>query len=177
MDSHDIISKSLKELLSPVKIEATKDDEAKMWEYIEKSQISYDSPVSKPPVILSISENGKNIPIFTTGNFSLFKGAAKSRKTFGLSMIATALAYNVRIYDKFIPNMHGRSTLFIDTEQSPYHVYRFVNSVVNMSGYNTQCNNFRALCLRPYETSMRLKIVEFLIYNVNNIGYVIIDGI
>src|SRR5665648_1153284 len=163
--------------LNPTQQEAPKYDDDKMWEYCESAQISFDSPINKPPAIMSISNGGKAIPIFTKGNFSLFKGQAKSRKTFGLSMIAASLAFNMRIYDTFIPNMPGKVTLFIDTEQSDYHVFRFVNSVVNISDHGCQANTFRALCLRPYETAMRLKIVEFLIYNVTNLGYVIIDGI
>lgn len=159
------------------RVEPQKDDEAKMWEYIEQAQITFDCPINKPPAIMSLIECDKNVPIFTKGNFSLFKGQAKSRKTFGLSMIAASLGYNQKIYDKFLPNMPTQTTLFIDTEQSDYHVYRFVSSVVNVSGFDGQHPNFRAVALRKYETSMRLKLVEFLIYNSVNLGYVIIDGI
>lgn len=177
MSEFDNLSNSLNSFLSTEKIEPPKDDEAKMWEYIEQAQISYNCPINKPPAIMSLIECDKTIPIFTKGNFSLFKGQAKSRKTFGLSMIAASLGYNTKIYNKFLPNMAGQTTLFIDTEQSDYHVYRFVSSVVNVSLFDGQHQNFRAIALRKYETSMRLKIVEFLIYNVSNLGYVIIDGI
>lgn len=179
MNQFDNLTNSLNSFLLPEtkRVTPVKDDEAKMWSYVEDSQISFSCPINKPPAIMSLIECDKNIPIFTKGNFSLFKGQAKSRKTFGLSMIAASLGYNVKIYDKFLPNMPGLTTLFIDTEQSDYHVYRFVNSVVNVSLHDGQHPNFRAIALRKYETSMRLKIVEFLIYNAANLGYVIIDGI
>ena len=177
MNEFNGLEKSIGSLLLSEKKSAPEYDEAKMWEIVESSQISFGDRINKPPAIMSLIECDKTIPIFTKGNFSLFKGQAKSRKTFGLSMIAASAAYDEVIYRKFKPNMEGRVTLFIDTEQSPYHVYRFVASVVNVAGYTSQSNNFRALCLRPYETAMRLKIVEFLIYNVKNLGYVIIDGI
>jgi hypothetical protein len=177
MENFDKISQSLNSFLSTEKKSAPEYSEDKMWEIIESAQIKFSDNIRKPPAIMSIRQDGKLIPIMTRQNFSLFKGQAKSRKTFGLSMIAASLAYDYKLYDIFIPDMKGKVTIFIDTEQSAYHVYRFVNSVVNLSGLDGQINNFRALCLRPYETSMRLKIVEFLIYNVKDLGYVIIDGI
>lgn len=177
MNEFNGLQKSLSSFLLPEKKAAPEYDEAKMWELVESSQIHFNNRINKPPAIMSLVECDRTVPIFTKGNFSLFKGQAKSRKTFGLSMIAASLAYNETIYRKFKPNMEGKMTIFIDTEQSPYHVYRFVASVVNVSGYSSQSNNFIAVCLRPYETAMRLKIVEFLIYNAKNLGYVIIDGI
>jgi len=177
MNQFDNLSSSLNSFLSSEKIEAPKDDESKMWEMVESSQIHLSNPINKPPAIMSLIECDKNIPIFTKGNFSLFKGQAKSRKTFGLSMIAASLGYNTKIYGKFLPDMKGLTTLFIDTEQSDYHVYRFVNSVVNVANADSQSPTFIAIALRKYETAMRLKIVEFLIYNSKNLGYVIIDGI
>lgn len=177
MEYGDLIKNKLNSFLSEDKKVADEYSDEKMWEYIESAQISFYDKISKPPAIMSIRQNGKNIPIMTNGNFSMFKGQAKSRKTFGLSMISSALAYNEPIYDTFIPDMLGKTSLFIDTEQSEYHVYRYVNSVVNLSGYEDQSNNFRALCLRPFNTEMRLKIVEFLIYNAKDLGFVVIDGI
>lgn len=179
MENFDKISESLNSFLLPEseRIEPEKDDEAKMWSLVESSQIHFNNRISRPPAIMSIRQEGKNIPIFTNGNFSLLKGQAKSRKTFGLSMIASSLSYDFSLYDTFVPNMKGKVTLFIDTEQSDYHVFRFVNSVVNVANADGQSSNFVAVALRKYETSMRLKIVEFLVYNAKNLGYVIIDGI
>ncbi|HEY5590664.1 MAG TPA: mobilization protein [Paludibacter sp.] len=171
------LNDSLNGFLNNEKVSAPEYSEDQMWGIVESAQISYTDNIRKPPAIMSIWQDGKQIPIMTRGNFSLFKGQAKSRKTFGSSMIAASLAYDIKLYDTFIPNMKGKTTLFIDTEQSEYHVYRFVNSVVNLSGFDGQHPNFRALCLRPFETAMRLKIVEFLIYNAKNLGYVVIDGI
>jgi len=179
MSGFDNLKSSLDSFLLPEneRIEPPKDDEAKMWSLVESAQIHFNNRINKPPAIMSIRQEGKNIPIMTNGNFSLFKGQAKSRKTFGLSMIASCLAYDFTLYETFIPNMKGKVTLFIDTEQSDYHVYRFVNSVVNIANADGQSSSFIAVALRKYETSMRLKIVEFLIYNAKNLGYVIIDGI
>jgi len=179
MNQFDNLKDSLNSFLLPEneRIEPEKDNDEKMWSYIESAQIHISQNISKPPAIMSIIETDKIIPIFTKGNFSLFKGQAKSRKTFGLSMIAASLGYGIPIYKKFKPDMQGLKTLYIDTEQSDYHVYRFVNSVVNISGYVDQSPNFIAIALRKYETSMRLKLVEFMIYNATDLGYVIIDGI
>lgn len=179
MDYQDRLNQSLASFMNDPQNQVIpeKDDDAKMWEYIESAQIHFNNPINKPPAIMSLIEPDKTIPIFTKGNFSLFKGQAKSRKTFGLSMIAASLGYNEKVYDKFLPNMAGLKTLFIDTEQSDYHVYRFVNSVVNVANYDGQSPNFIAIALRKYETSMRLKLVEFMIYNAADLGYVIIDGI
>lgn len=179
MNQFDNLKASLDSFLLPEneRKEPEKDDEEKMWSLVESSQIHFNNKINRPPAIMSIRQEGKNIPIFTTGNFSLFKGQAKSRKTFGLSMIASSLAYDFTLYNTFVPNMKGKVTLFIDTEQSDYHVYRFVNSVVNVANADGQSSQFVAVALRKYETEMRLKIVEFLIYNAKNLGYVIIDGI
>jgi len=179
MNEFDSLKNSLDSFLLPEneRIEPPKDDEAKMWSLVESAQIHFNNRINRPPAIMSIRQEGKNIPIMTNGNFSLFKGQAKSRKTFGLSMIASSLAYDFNLYETFIPNMKGKVTLFIDTEQSDYHVFRFVNSVVNIANADGQSPNFIAVALRKFETDMRLKIVEFLIYNAKNLGYVIIDGV
>ena len=179
MNQFDDLTNSLNSFLLPEseRVEPEKDDEAKMWSLVESSQIHFNNRISKPPAIMSIRQDGKTIPIFTNGNFSLLKGQAKSRKTFGLSMIASSLAYDFSPYNTFVPNMNGKVTLFIDTEQSDYHVFRFVNSVVNVANADGQSSTFIAVALRKYETEMRLKIVEFLIYNAKNLGYVIIDGV
>lgn len=179
MNDFENLTSSLSSFLVPENemVEPTKDDEAKMWSLVESSQIHFNNRIRKPPAIMSIRQGGKNIDIFTNGNFSLLKGQAKSRKTFGLSMIASALSYDYILYDTFVPNMKGKVTLYIDTEQSDYHVFRFVNSVVNVANADGQSSTFIAVALRKFETSMRLKIVEFLIYNAKNLGYVIIDGV
>jgi len=179
MNGFENLKSTLNEFLLPEseRIEPTKDDDAKMWSYVESAQIHFNNRINKPPAIMSIRQDGKTIPIMTNGNFSLFKGQAKSRKTFGLSMIASSLAYDFSLYETFVPNMKGKVTLFIDTEQSDYHVFRFVNSVVNIANADGQSPLFIAVALRKFETDMRLKIVEFLIYNAKNLGYVIIDGV
>jgi hypothetical protein len=177
MEDFKLLGNYINSFLNSKEQEVPNYDNDKMWNLIESSQVHYNNPISKPPVILSINDGGRIIPIFTKQNFSLFKGQAKSRKTFGLSMISASLGYNERIYEKFIPKTQNLKTLYIDTEQSDYHVYRFVNSVVNVSGYNEQSPNFWAIALRKFETEMRLKLVEFLIYNSIDLGCVIIDGI
>lgn len=63
-------------------------------EEIEKliitSKIDLSEPLSPPPVAMQINSTEARISLFTKGNFSVITGAAKSRKTFFLSMLMAA---------------------------------------------------------------------------------------
>ena len=60
-------------------------------ERIRKSRMLITQTVEEPQDVLFISEDGKKSIICTLGNISLIQGQAKSRKTFLLSFICTAL--------------------------------------------------------------------------------------
>ena len=54
----------------------------------------FPTPV-KPPSILEFRDGGETVPIFTEGNLSAIKGAAKSRKTFFLTLLTGIIGNEV----------------------------------------------------------------------------------
>lgn len=128
-----------------------------------------------PPVVLSISDNsGTSIPSFTSGNFSLIIGKAKSKKTFLITLlIASFLGYKNK---KIIANSNANhKVLWFDTEQSPYHLGAMLKRVCSLIG-NSNPMNLNAYQLRTLMPDERIQLIEYLI-SVNPAGLVIIDGI
>ena len=114
----------------------------------------------------------------TLGNFSLIKGKAKSRKSFLLSM-AVCSALNDFVFEDVFRSpvsKQDKNILFIDTEQSDWHVQKAARRICGLVGEESpsklQMYKFRSLS--PAE---RLNYTRELISNTPNLGLVIIDGI
>jgi hypothetical protein len=118
--------------------------------------------------------------IGTLGNFSASIGKAKSKKTFNVSAIVAAALKNgvVLQYDAELPE-NKRKILYVDTEQSPYHCQKVMKRIVRMAGLpmNEEPKNLEFLTLRRHTPDIRIAVVEEAIYNTENLGLVIIDGI
>lgn len=138
-----------------------------------QSEIREDKPIKQNSVLLEIKEK-HNIPIFTLGNFSAFKGKAKSRKTFATTLFIAQCVYD---FDSImICNQRGNVLLF-DTEQSEYHLFKTIQRVSGIVLNDFQASNFFGFCLRPYMPDLRVKIIEHCLYNLKDITYVVIDGV
>lgn len=148
------------------------------YQLLEKAYIKLSDNIEKPPVCIAIKKDMRIIPVLTLGNFSLIKGQSKSKKTFAISLILAAAGYDKTIGDKIIPyNVVNKKIVFCDTEQSPYHVHRFLKSTIAAAGQSHQPENLITFCLRPYETGMRLKLIEFIIDKTPGLGLLVIDGV
>ncbi len=118
--------------------------------------------------------------IGTLGNFSASIGKAKSKKTFNVSAIVAAALTNGTVlrYSASLPE-NKRRVLYIDTEQSPYHCQKVIKRILRMCGMPTDKDHesLEFLALRKYSPEERIEITRQAIYNLPDIGLVIIDGI
>lgn len=134
--------------------------------------------IAQPPSVVVFTKEGRDVPAFTYGNFSMIIGKAKSRKTFFLTCLTSAAISGKLMLDniKGCLSKENRIVLYFDTEQSPYHLSRTIKGICRLAG-NTTPDNFRAYGLRKFSPSERLELIEFAIYNNSDIGLVVIDGL
>lgn len=134
--------------------------------------------IEVPPICIEIKDGDLSSEIGTLGNISLFIGKAKQGKTFAISMIMAAAETGEWLMDKVKVNLPDdkKTVLYVDTEQSRYHEQRVLKRVLKMANQNDAVNLI-ALNLRKYSPFERLEIVEHAIYNLENLGFVVIDGI
>ena len=129
-----------------------------------------------PPVVLKIDDS----IIATLGNFSASTGKAKSKKTFNISAIVAAMLTNSTVlnYQAYLPP-NKQMILYVDTEQSPFHCKRVLERIIKLADLplDKQPENLEFLALRKFSPDVRIKIIEQAIYNTENLGVVIIDGI
>lgn len=144
------------------------------------SEIELSKKIQKAEVCMEIVERQNYIPVFTLGNISVIKGKAKTRKTFAITMLLSAMAYKEILYNKFCNRIIDSVVLLFDTEQSEYYVYKEVERVSLIRNEYKQSSNFYAFCLRQYDPRERLEIIEYCLYNLSQkykLGFVVIDGI
>lgn len=118
--------------------------------------------------------------IGTLGNFSASIGKAKSKKTFNVSAIVAAALKNGTIL-RYVAELpaNKRKILYVDTEQSPYHCMKVMNRILRLADLPTDRDdeNLKFLPLRRYTPKQRIRIVENAIYDIPDLGLVVIDGI
>lgn len=144
----------------------------------EQLRVRPDDDIPPDPVCLSIlSSDGSSATFGTLGNISALIGKTKSRKTF-----AVAIATGAAIRQNAVLRMVGtfdemnRNVLVFDTEQGRYHVHKVVGRICRLAGVSFPENLF-VYGLRPLTTEQRLEFIKWMIYNTENVGLVVIDGI
>ena len=144
---------------------------------LKKAEVKFEDKIEESPICIGIREGQNVIPIATYGNFSAWVGVQKSRKTFGLSM-AFAAAVASGNYDNFVGYTSGKMNILFDTEQAKFHVQKVNKRIIYMAGkYGTQPINFKIYGLRSFNYMERLLIIEHVIRNTPNLGFIGIDGI
>lgn len=144
-----------------------------MW---HASRLSVTKTYEMSPEIIKAN----NSVIGTLGNFSASIGKAKSKKTFNVSAIVAAALMNGSVlrYTASLPD-DKRRVLYVDTEQSPYHCQKVIRRILRMCGLpeDKDHENLEFLALRKYSPEERIEITRQAIYNLPDVGLVIIDGI
>lgn len=131
-----------------------------------------------PPICIEIKEGELSSEIGTLGNISLFIGKAKQGKTFAISMVIAAAETGEWLMDKIRVNLpfDKKTVLYVDTEQSRHHEQRVLKRILKLANRDDAVNII-ALNLRKYSPTERLEIVEHAIYEIENLGLVILDGV
>ncbi|NCA74866.1 MAG: mobilization protein [Alphaproteobacteria bacterium] len=158
---------------------STQKPKKSLSEKISESRLLITEPIEKPQTVLSINESDFQSVLCTLGNISLIQGQAKSRKSFLMSFVVTALITGK--YLKFTGSMpeEKRKILFFDTEQGLFHSKKVQERIYRLSGLSVDAE-FQFLefyNLRPYNYKERIEIINHLILSKNDVGFVIIDGI
>lgn len=117
----------------------------------------------------------KGVQLFSAGNLSTVTGKAKSRKTFFASAVAASVISGECLG---IVAKHQGSVLYIDTEQSEYHVQNVAKRILRLSGLDPEHNipNLQMYALRPVSTEERVEALKKAI-ELTKPQLVIIDGI
>lgn len=146
---------------------------------LKEARIFPDEILPPPPVCLQlVNDRGEAATIGTLGNFSAIIGKAKSRKSFFVCLIVSALIL-CGIILKRVKGMlpaNQRVVLYFDTEQSRYHVLKALKRICKLTGISYP-DNLQVYGLRKYTPRERLKFIEDVIYSTENVGLVVIDGI
>lgn len=114
----------------------------------------------------------------TLGNFSLIIGKAKSRKSFFINIAVSTVLKKDKLLNQFegaLPE-NKKKVLYFDTEQGKYHVQLALKRVCKQIGEDIP-KDLKVYYLRSKKPAERLKIIEEIIYNTTNLGFVVIDGI
>jgi hypothetical protein len=141
--------------------------------------ISVNDTIPVPPICIEVIINGVPHTFGTLGDFTLLIGKAKAGKTFALSLIlAAALISGTPFQKVFLATFpdNKKTVLYFDTEQSKYYVQKALKRICDISGVQLPANLI-VYSLRGLTPVERLQLIEFAIYNTENIGMAVIDGI
>lgn len=145
---------------------------------LAKSRVRPTDQIEADPVCLAIETEGKTSIVGTLGNISTISGRAKAKKTFVVSCAVAAAVSDQLILEqlKGLLPKDKNTVLLFDTEQSKHHVLKIVKRICRLSGIEDP-PNLQVFALRPYSPDDRLKIIDYALNNIPNVGLVVIDGI
>ena len=143
--------------------------------------------IDYPPVCLSYgekvirSDKGDSIiPIAlgTFGNLSVITAPPKTRKTFFVSLLASAFLGGSNFYGRQIKGFRGDGDLIhIDTEQGAWHCSKVFRRPLDMDT-NIPKDKYHTFALRTIGYKERLEFIEYYLKeNIKEPSLVIIDGV
>jgi len=153
----------------------------------EECKIDATKQIDYPPVAISLGEKliktkkGDQllpVPIGTYGNFSFIQAPPKSKKTFFISLLASAyLGGNNKFCGDLKGHRNDKNVIHIDTEQGKWHCQRVFKRVLDMNDYDYS-KNYYTFGLRTIGYKDRIEFIEYCLqHKVENTGLLIIDGI
>jgi hypothetical protein len=161
----------------------TEDSASEKFKYIEEqSYVDPSEEIEYPPVAISMGEytyKNKKFPIQlgTYGNFSFIQAPPKSKKTFFVSILASAYLGDTTRFTGEVKGHRGDKCLVhFDTEQGRFDAQKVFRRTLDMAGTDNTC--YQTFALRPHSYKERLDFIEWYLYeNSESTGMVIIDGI
>ena len=140
-----------------------------------------------PPVCLSYgekvlqSDKGDTIvPIAlgTFGNLSVITAPPKTKKTFFVSLLASAFLSGTNIYGGKIKGHRGDGDLIhFDTEQGDWHAAKVFRRPLDMDN-NIPANKYHTFALRTIGFKERLEFIEYYLKEkIDKPSLVIVDGV
>lgn len=126
--------------------------------------------VPEPIPILSITQDGYDIPIFTEENLSLIFGPAKSRKSTLIKSICQAIFKGSN--EKMKSNYYRNNITIVDTEQDRYRCWKMTKVLKYLTGRNV---NYYSMVGTKKE--LKRVLVEKHLSEHPNCGLLILDNI
>jgi len=165
----DELAKKISSNLTSAKIY----DDSELDGYIQKSQIGISDNFEKPKTIMSmVEDNHVHKEQLTNQNISTTIGGAKSKKTFFTVMLVSSILGCNNF--SMSGNTYDKKILWIDTEQSNYHVHRILRRLKKLG---IDLNMVDMFGLRPYMPELRFSILERILSTKNYYSFVVIDGV
>ena len=126
----------------------------------------------KPPIAIELN----NETFGTLGNFSMVIGKAKTKKSFLMASLTAAATGDeaINLFRGCLPPDKKR-VIYFDTEQGDYHVWLLDQRISRLK--DIESNSFDIFALRSATTIKRLKVIEEVVKEYEDIGLIIIDGI
>lgn len=149
---------------------------------LKKYKVSVEDEIPMPEIVLSICDfNGENKRmVMTRENISCITAQAKVGKTFLVKLIVSAILKQGIFQNRLISNLpkNRDKILYIDTEQSKFHVQLGLSQIKEMLSDNHQheLNRMNVYQFDAVSTLQRLEYVRWLIYNEKP-DFVVLDGI
>ena len=144
------------------------------YEEILKLRILPSDNIPLPEVVLSF----KDVMVMTRKNISCITGKAKVGKTFLLTLLTQNVLQKGEMNDflkSFLPK--GRDKIiYIDTEQSDFHILLILKRIKDFVGEN-KIDNLMMFNFDAVDIENRRDYTRELIYNTDGVGLVVIDGI
>lgn len=167
--------------IEPLSLELLKNDQIIYLDELEKHLIKPTDILYEPQTAIGIfnNEDPNDFAILgTLGNFSMFIGKAKAKKTFFLGIAIASAISDKPVFETFKGGLkpNQSTVLYFDTEQSKYHVHLALKRICQMAEIDNP-KNLIVYSLRPEATKTRLAFIEKKIYETENLGLVVIDGI
>ena len=148
---------------------------------LEKHRIRPTDVIPPPEIAIKMifeEEPSKYAILGTLGNFSTFIGKAKAKKTFFLGIAVASSITDTPIFRTFSGCLppYQNNVLYFDTEQSKWHVLTALKRICKIAEIPNP-ENLLVYGLRSEPTKTRLAFIEKKIYETENLGFVVIDGI
>ena len=159
-----------------------------LMEFIaDTCKIDINEKIDYPPVCLSYgekvlkSDKGDNIvPIAlgTYGNLSVITAPPKTKKTFFVSLLASAYLSGTNIYGGDIKGHRASGELIhIDTEQGAWHCSKVFRRPLDMDS-NIPKDKYHTFALRTIGYKERLEFIEYYLKeNIKEPSLLIVDGV
>lgn len=151
-------------------------------ERLNKYKVSVNDEVPMPEIVLSICDtNGKNKRmVMTRENISCVTAQAKVGKTFLVKLIVSAILKRGIFQNRLVSELPKErdKILYIDTEQSKFHVKLGLSQIKEMLGEENahELSRMQVYQFDAVSTLERLEFVKWLIYNEKP-DFVVLDGI
>jgi hypothetical protein len=139
-----------------------------------KYEIKATEVIPQPRVALKIGD----AVIGTLGNILSVIGKAKSRKSFFIGMAISASITKKNVFSLITNELpiDKNRVLYFDTEQHKYDVQVALKRICTITSIK-EPDNLNVYGLRAKNPIERAELIEYAIYNTQNLGVVFIDGI